>query len=166
MSSMEITLLGAVHMKITLVAILTLLLCAGGVHTAAGDTDSAKEAKAMVQKAVAYLKTNGPDVAFPAFSDPKGNFVDRDLYIWVADMNANMKCVAHGASVQLVGRDLMDFKDSDGKPFMREIYELAKIRESGWVDYKWFRPETRKIEQKSTYFEKVDHYIVACSYYK
>jgi cytochrome c len=166
MSSMEITLQGVAHMKKTLVAILTLLLCAGGVHAAAGDTGSAKEAKAMVQKAVAYLKTNGPDVAFPAFSDPKGKFVDRDLYIWVADMNANMKCVAHGVSAQLVERDLMEFKDSDGKLFIREIYELAKIRGSGWVDYKWFRPATRKIEQKSVYFEKVDHYIVACGYYK
>jgi hypothetical protein len=153
-------------MKITLVAILTLLLCTGGVHAADRDTGSAEEAMAMVQKAVACLKTNGPDIAFPAFSDPKGSFVDRDLYIWVADMDANMKCVAHGASAQLVGRDLMNFKDSDGKPFMREIYELAKIREGGWVDYKWFRPATQKIEQKSVYLEKVDLYIVGCSYYK
>jgi hypothetical protein len=163
---MEMTLQGVTHMKKTLITILTLLLCTGGVHAAAGDAGSAKEAKTMVKKAAAFLKTNGPDVAFPAFSDPKGKFVDRDLYIWVADMNANMKCVAHGVSAQLVGRDLMDFKDSDGKLFIREIYELAKIRESGWVDYKWFRPATRKIEQKSVYFEKVDHYIVACGYYK
>ena len=166
MSPMEITLKDVARMKKALVAILTLLLCAGGVHAAAKDTGSAKEAKAMVQRAVATLKTNGPDVAFPAFSDPKGKFVDGDLYIWVADMNANMKCVAHGVSAQLVGRDLMEFKDSDGKMFIREIYELAKIRGSGWVDYKWFRPATQKIEQKSVYFEKVDRYIVACGYYK
>ena len=153
-------------MKITLVTILTLFLFTGGVHAASGNIGSAKEAKAMVQRAVAYLKTNGPDVAFPAFSDPKGHFVDRDLFIWVADANADMKCVAHGVSVQLVGRNLLDFKDSDGKPFVREIYELAKTRANGWVDYKWFRTETQKVEQKSIYFEKVDQYIVACGYYK
>ena len=153
-------------MKITLVTILTLLLFTGGVHAASGNIGSATEAKALVQRAVAYLKTNGPDVAFPVFSDPKGLFVDRDLYIWVADANADMKCVAHGVSVQLVGRNLLDFKDSDGKPFVREIYELAKTRDNGWVDYKWFRPETQKVEQKSIYFEKVGQYIVACGYYK
>ncbi|HOD36795.1 MAG TPA: cache domain-containing protein [Syntrophales bacterium] len=153
-------------MRNTLTVILTLFLSTGVVYAAAGDIGSAKEAKAMVQKAVAYLKTNGPEAAFPAFSDPKGEFLDRDLYIWVADANADMTCVAHGASAQLVGRTLLDFKDSDGKPFMREIRELARTSESGSVDYKWFRPGTGKIEQKSVYFETVGHYIVACGYYK
>ncbi len=153
-------------MKKAFLIILALLLGNGGVCTAAEGTGSAKEAKAMVQRAVAYLKTNGPGVAFPAFSDPKGKFVDRDLYIWVADANDNMQCVAHGVGAQLIGRDLMEFKDSDGKPFIREIHQLAKRKNSGWVDYKWFRPATQRIEQKSVYFEKVDHYIVACGYYK
>ncbi len=153
-------------MKVTVVAILTVLLFAGGVHAAPGNAGSAEDARALVQRAVAYLRANGPDVAFPAFSDPKGCFVDRDLYILVADAAADMKCVAHGASLQLVGRILLEFKDSDGKPFMREIYDLAKTRDNGRVDYKWFRPETRKVEQKAIYFEKTDHYIVACGYYK
>jgi len=56
-------------MKKILIAIMSLILCAGGVYAAAGDTGSANEAKAMVKKAVAYLKTNDPGVAFPAFSD-------------------------------------------------------------------------------------------------
>lgn len=153
-------------MKMTLVTILTLLLLTGGAHAASGNIGSAEEARAMVQRAVAYLRAYGPDVAFPAFSDPKGDFVDRDLYIWVADANHDMKCVAHGASAQLVGRILLDFKDSDGKPFVREIYDLAETRDNGWVDYKWFRPETRKVAQKAIYFEKVDQYIIACGYYK
>jgi hypothetical protein len=153
-------------MKKTWVLILSILLLSGSVFAAGKDTGSAQEAKAMVQKAVAYLKTNGPEAAFRAFSDPKGNFVDRDLYIWVADADANMKCVAHGVSAQLIGRELMEFKDSDGKMFIREIYELAGKKGGGWVDYKWFKPATRKIEQKSVYFEKVDHYIVACGCYK
>jgi hypothetical protein len=157
---------GGSDMKKTWVLIVTVLLLSGGVYAAGRDTGSAKEAKAMVQRAVTYLKTNGPEIAFPAFSDPKGKFVDRDLYIWVADADANMKCVAHGVSAQLIGRDLMEFKDSDGKMFIREIYELSRKKGSGWVDYKWFRPATQKIEQKSVYFEKVDHYIVACGYYK
>jgi cytochrome c len=153
-------------MKRASIVVLAILLFTGGVCAAASDTGSAKEAKAMVQRAVAYLKTNGPEIAFPAFSDPKGKFVDRDLYIWVADADANMKCVAHGVSAQLIGRDLMEFRDSDGKMFIREIYELSRKKGSGWIDYKWFRPATQKIEQKSVYFEKVDHYIVACGYYK
>ena len=151
-------------MRKVLVAILVTLLCVGVTFAAAKGT--AKEAKAMVDKAVALLKSSGPDKAFPAFNDQKGKFRDRDLYIWVADMNANMKCVAHGANPALIGKELIEFKDSDGKLFIKEIYEMAKSKGSGWVDYKWTNPESKKIEQKSVYLEKFNNYVVVCGFYK
>ena len=45
-----------------------------------------REARAMFDKAVAYLETNGPERAFAAFNDRKGTFVHKDLYVFVLDL--------------------------------------------------------------------------------
>ena len=49
-----------------------------------------------------------------------------DLYVVVYGMDG--KCLAHGANEKQVGRDLIDLKDIDGKPFIRERVELGKLQ--------------------------------------
>jgi cytochrome c len=50
-------------------------------------------------------------------------FHDRDLYIIV--INLDGKILAHGQSRNLVGRNLINAKDPDGKLFITERVELA-----------------------------------------
>ena len=70
-----------------------------GLNTAlAADVGTKDEATAMVKKAVGFIKANGADKAYAEFSNPKGQFVDRDLYIAVYDMTG--KCLAHGANAE------------------------------------------------------------------
>jgi cytochrome c len=127
---------------------------------------TANEAKGLVEKAIAYMQANGNEKAFGEFSNSSGKFVDRDLYIYVFDINANAKCLAHGANAKLIEKELIEFKDSDGKLFIKEMVEQAKSNGSGWVDYKWTNPVTKKIEAKSVYFKKVNNLVVACGFYK
>ena len=63
-------------------AIATALYLAGGVIAFAGPA-SKDEAVSMVQKAVAAIKSEGPEKAYAEISNPSGKFVDRDLYIVV-----------------------------------------------------------------------------------
>ncbi len=127
---------------------------------------TANDAKTMVEKAVAFMKASGNEKAFAEFNNQKGKFVDRDLYIWVADLNDNAKCLAHGATEKLIGKELIDFKDSDGKLFIREVVEVAKTKGNGWVDYKWTNPVNKQIEHKSVYLEKYNNLVVVCGFYK
>jgi signal transduction histidine kinase len=122
------------------------------------------EAKAMVEKAIAYYKANGKDKAFAEVSNNKGQFVKEDLYVTVYDMNG--KCLAHGANKSMIGLDLIGFKDSDGKLYIKERVELAKAKGKGWQEFKFTNPLTKKIEPKTAYFEKVDDYIFMCGAYK
>jgi cytochrome c len=145
-----------------LVMVLVGLLVAGAAFAA--EKGTAKEAKAMVQKAIAYYKANGQDTAFAEFNNPRGKFVDGDLYIWVGTLNA--KVIAHGANKALIGKDLYNLKDPDGKQFMKEIVDVAKAKGSGWVDYKWSNPVSKKIEHKSVYLQKVDDKVFVCGFYK
>jgi signal transduction histidine kinase len=73
---------------------------------------TANEAKALVDKAATYVKTEGKEKAFAEFSNPSGKFVDRDLYIFIVDFNG--LTLAHGGNAKLVGKNMLELKDADG----------------------------------------------------
>jgi len=142
----------------------TMLMGNSGTALAA-DKASADEAVAMVGKAVALIKADGKDKAFAAFSDPNNKtFHDRDLYIFVYDLNG--VAVAHGNNPKMVGKNLIELKDNEGKPLIKEMVNTAKSKGKGWVEYKWPNPTTKAVEQKASYIEKVDDILVGSGIYK
>lgn len=150
-------------MKKLVVLMLVVGLLVGGA-TCAFAKGTAKEAQAMVDKAIAYFNANGKTAAFAAFDDPKGKFVKEDLYIYVLDFNGDI--LSHGANKKLIGQHFLDIKDADGKLFFREIINVAKTKGEGWVDYKWTNPVTKKVEQKSAWLKKSGDLIFCCGVYK
>ncbi|MES2072651.1 MAG: cache domain-containing protein [Pseudomonadota bacterium] len=151
--------------KFFLVAALAINAFFSGTAAAAADHGSADEAIALVKKGSAFIKANGADKAYPAFNETKGQFVDRDLYLFVFDMAG--KTLAHGANAKLLDKNLVDLKDADGKAFIKEFLEVANKKGKGWIDYKWPNPISKAIEQKSTYIEKLDNgTIIGCGIYK
>jgi len=140
------------------------VLSFAGSALSAEKRGTAAEAEALVKKAVAYIKANGRDKAFAEIGNSKGLFVDRDLYVFVYDMNG--KCVAHGFNAKMVGKDLIEMKDADGKYFVKERIEIAKAKGKGWQDYKFTDPLTKQIENKLAYVEKLDDLIVGSGIYK
>ena len=131
---------------------------------AAPDQGSAAEASAMVKKAIAYIKTNGREKAFAEFSNPNGQFRDRDLYISVVDTKGKM--MAHGVNPKLIDKNLIDLKDTDGKYFVKDYVQLASSKGSGWVDFKWPHPISKAVAQKSFFVEKMDDLVIGCGIYK
>jgi signal transduction histidine kinase len=122
------------------------------------------EAEAMVKKAVAEIKASGKDKAFAEINNTKGKFTDRDLYVFVYDMTG--KCVAHGFNAKMIGKDLVDMKDPDGKFYVKERIEIAKTKGSGWQDYKFLNPKTKAVEDKTAYIERCDDLIVGAGAYR
>ena len=135
-----------------------------GLMFAPGAAASQKEAKALVEKAAAFVKANGKDAALKEFSKAKGQFDKGELYVFAYDMNATI--VAHPKNAKLIGKNLMDVPDTDGKLFRKEIVETAKTKGAGWVDYKYLNPETKKVEAKTTYVLKVGDIVLCCGAYK
>ncbi|HXQ67604.1 MAG TPA: cache domain-containing protein [Alphaproteobacteria bacterium] len=131
----------------------------------AAEFGTKEEAVAMVKRVQEKFKTDGPEATFKAVSDKSTKeFHDRDLYPFIYDMSG--LCVAHGARPVLIGKNLIDLKDQDGKYLVRELRDMAKDHGSGWVDYKWPNPITNKIEDKSSYVEKMGDYFVGVGIYK
>ena len=129
----------------------------------AADKGTAEEAIAMVKKGVAFVKANGKDKAFAEFSNMKGQFIDRDLYVMVYDMEGNNK--AHGSNPKLIGKNLLEIKDADGKFIVKGLIEVAG-KGKGWFDYKWPNATTKAVEPKSTYVEKVEDVLIGVGIYK
>jgi len=150
--------------KVMVVGLMGLFLILGASLSLASEAGTKEEAVAMVKKAVDYIKANGRDKAFEEFSNPQGKFVDRDLYIVVYDMN--MKCLAHGQKKSMVGKELLDFKDVDGKEYMKERQALMKANNTAWQEYKFTNPVSKKIEPKEMYLEKFEDIVIGCGVYK
>ena len=140
-----------------------LLLMAGMAH--AQDRGTPAEAKAMVKKAVAYVKEAGRDKAIAEFNNPKGKFIYKDLYIYAGTI-ADAVTLAHPYTPALIGKSMMDLKDADGKYFIREKNEMGKKYGGGEISYRWTHPQSKKVEKKYLYFEVVDGLTINCGYYK
>lgn len=126
---------------------------------------TADDAVALVKLAVAYVKKNGREKALAAFNDQNTKqFHERGLYIFAIDKNGTS--LANGALPKLVGKNLIDLKDADGKYVMKAMLETAQRDGKGWVDYRWPNPSSNGIESKSSYLEMVDNIVIGAGIYK
>jgi cytochrome c len=125
---------------------------------------TAAEATAMVKKGVAFIKASGKDKGYAEISTKGGQFSDRDLYLTVYGMDGTVR--AHGANEKMIGKNLIDLKDVDGKAFVKERVDLATSKGTFWQDYKFTNPVSKKIEPKSMYCEKLDDAVVCGGIYK
>jgi cytochrome c len=132
-------------------------------HAQDASRGSVPEAEAMVKKAIAFYKKSGKDKAIAEFNKNPGPFVDRDLYVTVYTPNAD--ALAH-INPKMVGKNMMELRDGDGKYHIKERMEAAKKADSGWQDFTFFNPVSKKIEPKRMYWEKHDGLIFACGAYK
>ncbi|MES2264866.1 MAG: cache domain-containing protein [Pseudomonadota bacterium] len=139
------------------------MLWQGGAG-AAENHGSKDEAVAMVKQAVDYLKKNGRDKAFAAFSDPKGQFVDRDLYVSVFSMDG--VSLAHGANKKIIGKNMMEYRDPDGKYPIKMGLEIAKTKGSGWYEFKFLNPVSKEMQDKAVYVERYEDIALWVGAYK
>lgn len=124
------------------------------------------EAKAVAEKAAAYMKANGKDKAIAEFNNPTGQFTKGDLYVIAQDFNGVM--LANGGNPKLTGQNHFEVKDPTGKFFVKEMVEVAKTKGGGWVEYSWVNPATKKVQPKRTWVQRVEgaDLYVGCGIFK
>ncbi len=122
------------------------------------------EATAMVKKGVAFMKASGKDKGHAEVSSKDSQFKKDDLYLVVYGLDGTVR--AHGANEKMIGKNLIELKDIDGKLFVKERVDLAQSKGTFWQDYKFTNPVTKKIEPKAMYCEKLDDAVVCGGVYK
>ena len=132
---------------------------------APANADKAQEAQAFAERALAHIHDVGREQAFADFSRPDGGFVDGELYIFCQDVK---RCRSRARrQPELVGRNMADVRGPDGRLANVEINQLGFTQGSGWLEFRWPNPVTKRIELKAAYVLKVDdHTVCGSGYYK
>lgn len=133
-------------------AIVAALPALGSVALAA-EAGSKDEAKALCEAAVAHIKKVGLDQASKDFTADRGKWMPKDLYPFVMQFDGIMK---FHLSDKLINKNMLDVKDASGKEFGRDMVAAAKsAKATGWVDYEWMHPATKKVEDKTSFVMRV-----------
>ena len=119
----------------------------------------------MVHRVQEMFKKLGPEGTFQAIKRKAPGTVDRDLYVYVLDLNGVV--MANGViPTMTTGTNLYNARDQNGKYFMREKLELCRAKQRGWVDFRFLNPVTQTIEDKSSYIERMGDYCAAVGIYR
>jgi cytochrome c len=148
-------------LKLTATAI-ALCLASGA---ALANEPSEKDAVAMAERGAALIKSKGKDEMMKRINAKDPDFVQGSLYVDLRDVKTGI-VLAHPYNPSIVGKDLTDVPDANGKKYRREIIELAAAKGKGWVDYQYKNPTTGKIEPKTTYILLVDGVVLEAGLYK
>lgn len=149
-----------VHYVLASCSAAVMLAASFGAHAAA----TADDATAMVKKGIAFMKSNGKEKGHAEISSKESQFKKDDLYLVVYGLDGTVR--AHGANEKMIGKNLIDLKDIDGKLFVKERVDLANSKGTFWQDYKFTNPVTKKIEPKAMYCEKLDDAVLCGGIYK
>lgn len=109
---------------------------------------------AFVDSAVDYAQTHGREKALAEFNNPKGSFVQGELYIYAYDFNSTT--LAHPFSPEKIGLSRIDEPDAFGNPYAYKFIDAAR-NGSGFVRFYYLNPvHNRTIESKLGYVKKVN----------
>ena len=143
---------------------LCLLFAQAGLAGAAVEPTE-KDAIAMAERGAAFIKAHGEKEMMKKLSARDPEFVQGELYVDLRDIKTGI-VLAHPINPSIVGKDLTDVPDANGKKYRREIIELAQKQGKGWVDYQYKNPVSGKIEPKTTYILRVNDVVLEAGIYK
>ena len=125
---------------------------------------TADEALSMTTRAYDLVQSVGFDKAFEAFHDKGGEFLDRDLYIFVFDRRGVYRVM--GADVSKVGTSLSDAPGLNAQRLVEDAWHRCE-QGGGWVEYDITNPVTGEVRGKSSYVLPLDSdRLIGCGAYR
>jgi len=110
------------------VAVIALVIMASVVLAASVMAESAtkEECIANCKEAAQLITEKGLDAALPELNKKDGKFVWKDSYVFVMDFAGTH--LTHPLRPEVVGKNVIEFKDSNGKFVVKEFIEVAKTK--------------------------------------
>ena len=130
----------------------------------AADQPTPADAKAMLEKAVAYYKDHGRKAALEAFNKNQPPFADRGLYVFCIGPDRTL--VADGEFREFIGQSADILKDASGKKLGQSFLDAAQKDGPGEVHYHFLDPATQRIKPKMAYVEKIDQDVCGVGTYE
>ena len=148
-------------------ALAALALLSGAGFFSAQQSGTAAEARAMLDRAAAALKTQFKSTALSEFNDKNNKqYHDRDLYVFCLNMSDGK--ITASANQALIGTDIRTIKAKDDS-FGQRIYDAMKgTPEEGvaTVDYNFPKPGTTEPLPKQSFVTRVGDQGCGVGFYK
>lgn len=148
-------------MRIRIIASIAVALLAGTSLAYAVTKD---DAVALVKKTVAAIKTDGSEKVYAAINSPGNEYQSGELYVVVQGFDGTT--LAHAVNQKLVGKNMKEQQDVDGKFFAKDMAEHGQKEASFWYDFKFVNPATKKIQIKDMYCEALPPTTVCAGVYR
>jgi cytochrome c len=115
----------------------------------------------LVKSALGDLKVYPDDIVFDKLIKRGGEFIRGDLFVFVLDLDGY--CYAAGDNYELIWQNMLDWKDDEGKPFVKTMIDGSSQGPDHYI-YK-FNKKTRV-----DYVERLEKdgktYVVGSGFYK
>ena len=139
----------------------TLEISVGDIQLRQGTADQARQ---MVFDAMVHIRTQGQDQAKADFHDRQGQFIDRDLYVFVFDRYG--RYLVHGALPEKDDTSLSEIEGLDAEQLVSDAWAICDAEQGGWVNYTITNPTTMHVQAKASYVMPLDDkLLVGCGCY-
>ena len=116
--------------------------------------EDTKRLVTLVEDAATLIENKGT-AAFPEFGVKGSRWLNQKYYLFVYDISGT--CLFQPINPELVGKNLMQFRDMNGKPIVRTITDIGRRPErdaSDWMFYLWEEGTQFLPRWKSAYVRK------------
>lgn len=138
-----------------------LLGALGAPEAGAEGRQTRADARAMVERAVSYIREHGRERGFAEIDRGPRAYNAGDLYVFVYDYQG--RCLAHARRPHQVGINLWNHRGFGGRKFVRDWVRVAREQGSGWVSYRYAHERTGRVLEKNAYIVGLDGYLVGAS---
>ena len=121
------------------------------------------QAVAMVKKGVASIQAFGVNKTYAQINDPEGKFRDRSLYLVVYGLDGEV--LAHGHKPDMVGKNMLGFRDPGGKQVIKETVKRAETKNKFWIEHKMDNPMTREVQDMRMYCERLEETVICSGHF-
>ncbi len=131
------------------------------IHLRQGTAD---EAKLITERAAAHVQRVGFDKAYQDFHTKGGEFIDRDLYVFVFDREGYYRVM--GMDEAKVGTPLSAAPGLDAAQLLADSWKRAD-QGGGWVEYNIVNLVTGDVKGKASYVLPLDDQrLIGCGAYR
>ncbi len=147
----------------SLLSLVLVCLAASSTMAVGEERGTPRQAKALLQKAVALVEAEGAEKALAQFNDRKGRFTHGDLYIFAMDLEGTY--LASGANPKLVGQNFFKQHLAAGREIDRDMLKMPNDGDRDIFEYEWLNRETNKLETKFSYVQRIGEMILGVGIY-
>ncbi len=125
---------------------------------------TADQAMALAKRAHAHVQQVGFEQASRDFHDKKGDFLDRDLYVFAFDRIGVYRIM--GADIAKVGTSLKQAPGVNAEKLLADSWYRCE-KGGGWVEYNIVNPQTGDVRGKASFVLPLSQdLLIGCGAYK